>query len=75
MKILKQGPKTARQIAAAHFEESLLKGVGIMMAENEILSHCELLSASKDVFLAEDTGFAATGSSHFESLVQSLEAG
>ena len=45
-----------------------------MMAENEILSHCELLSAGKDVFLAEDTGFAATGSSHFESLIQSLEA-
>jgi len=74
LKILKQGPKTARQIAAAHFEEPLLKGFGIMMAENEILSHCELLSASKDVFLAEDTGFAATGSSHFESLIQSLEA-
>ena len=74
LKILKEGPKTAREIAAAHFEESLLKGFGIIMAENEILSHCELLSASKDVFLVEDTEFAATGSSNFESLIQSLEA-
>ncbi len=74
LKILKEGPKTAREIAAAHFEEPLLKGFGIMMAENEILSHCELLSASKDVFLVEDTEFAATGSSNFESLIQSLEA-
>jgi len=74
LKILSQGPKTAREIAAAHFEEPLLKGYGIMMAENEILSHCELLSASKDVFLVEDTGFAAIGSSNFESLIQSLEA-
>ena len=74
LKILKQGPKTAREIAAAHFEEPLLKGFGIMMAESEILSHCELLSASKDVFLVEDTEFAATGSSNFESLIQSLEA-
>ena len=74
LKILKQGPKTAREIAAAHFEEPLLKGVGSIMAENEILSHCELLSASKDVFLVEDTGFAATGSANFESLIKSLEA-
>jgi len=72
LEILKQGPKTAREIAAAHFEEPLLKGFGIMMAENEVLSHCELLSASKDVFLAEDRGFEATGSSNFESLIQSL---
>jgi hypothetical protein len=45
-----------------------------MMAENEVLSHCELLCASKDVVLAGDKGFAATGSSNFESLIQSLEA-
>jgi glyoxylase-like metal-dependent hydrolase (beta-lactamase superfamily II) len=75
LKILKQGPKTAREIAAAHFEEHLLKGVGIMMAENEVLSHCELLRASKDVVLVGDTEFAATGRSNFESLIQSLEAG
>jgi len=74
LRILKQGPKTAREIAAAHFEGHLLKGVGIMMAENEVLSHCELLCAGKDVVLTGDTAFAATGSSNFESLIQSLEA-
>jgi glyoxylase-like metal-dependent hydrolase (beta-lactamase superfamily II) len=74
LRILKQGAKTAREIAAAHFEEHLLKGVGVMMAENEVLSHCELLCASNDVVLAGDTAFAATGSSNFESLIQSLEA-
>ena len=72
-RILKQGPKTAREIAKAHFEEALLKGVGIMMAEDEVLSHCELLCASKDVVLGEGTGFAATGNSNFESLIQSLK--
>jgi hypothetical protein len=75
LRILKKGPTTAREIAAAHFEEHLLKGVGIMMAENEVLSHCELLCASNDVVLAGDKGFAATSSSNFESLIQSLEAG
>jgi glyoxylase-like metal-dependent hydrolase (beta-lactamase superfamily II) len=74
LRILKQGPKTAREIAVAHFEEHLLKGVGVMMAENEVLSHCELLCAGNDVVLAGDTAFAATGSSNFESLIQSLEA-
>jgi hypothetical protein len=74
LKILKKGAKTAREIAAAHFEEHLLKGVGIMMAENEVLSHCELLCASNDAVLTGDREFAATGSSNFESLIRSLEA-
>jgi glyoxylase-like metal-dependent hydrolase (beta-lactamase superfamily II) len=73
LKILRQGPKTAREIAVAHFEEPLLEGFGMMMAENEVLSHCELLSASKDVLLGKDAGFAATGSSNFESMIHSLE--
>ena len=74
LRILKQGPSTAREIAAAHFEEHLLKGVGIMMAENEVLSHCELLCASNDVVSAGEKGFTATGSSNFESFIQSLKA-
>jgi glyoxylase-like metal-dependent hydrolase (beta-lactamase superfamily II) len=74
LRILKQGAKTAREIAAEHFEQHLLKGVGVMMAENEVLGHCELLYASNDVVLAGDTAFGATGSSNFESLIQSLEA-
>jgi len=38
-------PKTG----AACFDAALLKGTGIIMAENEILSHCELLQTSGDV--------------------------
>ena len=41
--ILKNGVKTAEEIAAAHFDEKLLEGYGSIMAANEIVSHCELL--------------------------------
>lgn len=73
LKILKQGPKSAREIAVEHFEEHLLRGFGILMAENEIISHCELLSASEDVTLTVDRKFMATGSTNFASAIQSLE--
>ena len=73
LKILKQGPKSAREIAVEHFEERLLRGFGILMAENEIISHCELLSASEDMTLTEDRKFMATGSTNFASAIQSLE--
>lgn len=70
--ILKNRPHTARGIAKKHFDERLLKGFGILMAEHEILSHCELLKTSGDVCLQGDS-FAATGSENFESLISSLE--
>jgi glyoxylase-like metal-dependent hydrolase (beta-lactamase superfamily II) len=72
LKILEQGPKTAREIAMAHFDENLLKGFGILMAENEVISHCELLCACDDTVLKKDEKFAATGSINFESVVRSL---
>ncbi|KPK22528.1 MAG: hypothetical protein AMK69_19660 [Nitrospira bacterium SG8_3] len=73
LEILKPGPKTAREIAKEHFEERLLKGFGMLLAENEIISHCELLNASGDVDLTGDSRFIATGSTNFESTIQSLE--
>ena len=75
MKILEQGPKTAGEIAVAHFDESLLKGMGLLMAENEILSHCELLSASNDVIVTGEKKFMSAGSTNFESFIQALEPG
>lgn len=75
LRILKRGPKTAKQIAVEHFEARLLKGFGILMAENEILAHCELLGACQDVVREKDNRLAATGSTHFESLVRSLAEG
>ena len=73
LKILKQGPKTPKEIAVEHFEEPLLRGSGILMAENEITSHCELLMASHDVFEEKDLLFTASGSSNFISTIPSQE--
>ncbi|MGD9041148.1 MAG: MBL fold metallo-hydrolase [Desulfobacteraceae bacterium] len=73
LKILNQGPKSPSEIAGEHFEERLLKGFGMLLAENEIISHCELLSASGDVTLTGDNKYIATGITNFESTVQSLD--
>ncbi len=73
LKILNQGPKGVSEIAEEHFEERLLKGFGMLLAENEIISHCELLSASGDVGLTGDNRYMATGSTNFESTIQSME--
>ncbi len=73
LNILSRGPKSAHEIAVEHFEERLLKGFGMLLAENEIISHCELLSASGDVGLTEDNRYMATGSTNFEFTIQSLE--
>jgi len=72
LKIIDREPKTVRDIAVEHFEETLLKGYGILMAENEVISHCELMTASGDVIAAGDTKYAATGSTNFESFIESL---
>ena len=73
LKILKKGAKTAREIAVEHFPPSSLKGFGIRMAENEVLSHCELLGVAGDVRRVEGETYSHTGSENFESLIQSLE--
>jgi glyoxylase-like metal-dependent hydrolase (beta-lactamase superfamily II) len=73
LEILKQGPKTAKEVAIAHFEAPLLKGPGIMMAESEILSHCELLQISGDAVVTPDGKFEATGTWSLESLIEELK--
>ncbi len=75
LRILSPGPKTAREIAKEHFDASLLEGMGIMLGENEILSHCELLCAGMDIVTVGEDRFEATGNANFESLIQSLDAG
>jgi hypothetical protein len=47
----------------------------MVMAENEILSHCELLQTSGDVVSCAGGKFEATGSSTFESTIEALEPG
>jgi glyoxylase-like metal-dependent hydrolase (beta-lactamase superfamily II) len=73
LEILKQGPKTAKEVAKAHFEAPLLKGPGILMAESEILSHCELLELSGDIVATSDGKFEATGTWSLESLIEDLK--
>jgi len=72
LKSLRDGPKRPEEIASACFEERLLKGFGITMALNEVLSHCELLEISKDVIFVEDGRISATHRTDFESLVRDL---
>jgi len=72
LKSLGDGPKRPEEIASACFEERLLKGFGITMALNEVLSHCELLEISKDVIFVEDGRISATHRTSFESLIRDL---
>ncbi len=72
LEILKGGPRTVRELAVEHFPASALEGVGILMGENEIISHCELLFAAGDVGPVDNETYSATGSTHFESLIRSL---
>lgn len=72
LEILKPGPKTAEEIAREHFEERLLKGFGKFMAENEVISHCELLIKSKDVVSSDGDKYVATGSTNFEEDIETL---
>jgi glyoxylase-like metal-dependent hydrolase (beta-lactamase superfamily II) len=72
--ILNGGAKTADEIAREHFEESLLEGFGSMMAANEIVSHCELLSECGDVVAVDMDKYAASGSTGFERHIQALRS-
>jgi glyoxylase-like metal-dependent hydrolase (beta-lactamase superfamily II) len=73
LEILRDGPKSARQIAERHFDGKLLEGYGIIMAEQEILSHCEVLIAAGDVVARDGAGFEATGRVDFPDVVRALE--
>jgi hypothetical protein len=64
--------KKLGEIAREHFEERFLKGHGNLMAENEMISHCELLIKSKDVVTSDSDKYAATGSTNFEENIEIL---
>ncbi|MBU2498728.1 MAG: MBL fold metallo-hydrolase [Proteobacteria bacterium] len=72
LRILKDGPLSAEEIAEEHFEPRLLKGYGIYLAVNEVLSHCELLENCKDVVFEGDGKISWTGKTQFESLIRGL---
>jgi hypothetical protein len=70
--IVRGCPKTVREICREHFSEDSLKGLGINMAIDEVLSHVELLEHSHDVSVKEDGTISGTGPGQFESLIRSL---
>jgi len=42
------------------------------MAQNEMISHCELLIKSKDVVTSDGDKYVATGSTNFEEDIETL---
>ena len=73
LKVLRNGPRTAEEIARAYYEPKLLKGFGIRMAENEIKSHLELLEHSGDIHLTAEGRALATGKTDFEDYIRQIE--
>jgi glyoxylase-like metal-dependent hydrolase (beta-lactamase superfamily II) len=74
LEILKNGPKTAEEIARAYYDPKLLKGFGIKMAENEIKSHLELLEHSGDILWSGEGIASVTGKIDFEDYIRRIEA-
>lgn len=72
LEILHFEPKTADEIAREHFEERLLKGYGMLMASNEVISHCELLIKCGDVEATNGDTYQLTGSACFEEAIEIL---
>jgi glyoxylase-like metal-dependent hydrolase (beta-lactamase superfamily II) len=64
-------PKTPEEIAREHFEPRLLKGFGINLAVNEVLSHCELLGRCGDVTWT-DGKVLSTGKRGFQSFIEDI---
>jgi len=72
--ILKNGPKTAEEVAREHFDPKRLKGFGLQMAVNEILSHAEFLQFAGDIRFDDGHKLEASGTSRFESLMDDLSS-
>ena len=67
--LVSQGRDTVDQIVERHFKPSLLKGFGKIMAANEIVSHCELLTGCGDLIQKGREAFETTGSHNFEKVL------
>jgi hypothetical protein len=69
IEILRNGPKTAEELAQEHFDERLLEGFGSIMAANEIVSHCEFLIACGDIVGVNQNKYGETGTGNFEKSI------
>jgi glyoxylase-like metal-dependent hydrolase (beta-lactamase superfamily II) len=72
--LVSQGRDTVDQIVERHFKPSLLKGFGKIMAANEIVSHCELLTGCGDLIQKGRESYEATGTHNFEEVLFSSSA-
>lgn len=69
---LKDGPRTAEEIAQKCFEQRLLEGYAMNLAINEVLSHLELMERSGDVVATSNMKFATKNSANFEPFIRSI---
>lgn len=63
--LISSGYKRVDEIVIRHFEESKLKGAGIHLARNEIISHCELMIESGDLIEEDDYIYSLTGKDNY----------
>ncbi len=71
LELIASSPKTPEEIALEYFEPDLLRGLGMHLAINELLSHCELLELSGDVVWT-DGKVVSTGNRGFERLIEDI---
>ncbi|MFH1137701.1 MAG: MBL fold metallo-hydrolase [Pseudomonadota bacterium] len=75
LKILSAGPHTARELTVRHFRPDQLQGLGVLMAENEIVSHLELMQGLGDIARSEDGRYRLSGNGNgFAALLESALA-
>jgi hypothetical protein len=70
LEIIASVPKTSEEITREYFPDHLLQGNGLLMAINEVISHCELLGHCGDLQELENHTYSATGSSNFEAEIR-----
>lgn len=71
LKLITSMPKTPEEIAHEYFEPELLKGFGMHLATNELLSHFELLELSGDIVWTVGK-VVSTGNRGFEGLIEAI---
>jgi hypothetical protein len=49
LKILQDAPAAVEEIARRHFPDAQLRGAGLLMAQDEIISHLEVLEENEDI--------------------------
>ena len=72
LSLISEGKSTLDIIVKSHFDESMLKGTGNMLAREEIFSHLELLHNAGDIRSINNGNLVRTGTTGFEGLIRSL---